>query len=316
MAEFAAATHIGIDVSKARLDIAVYETGQGWSCSHDPQGWSELLPCLRACQPARLVVEASGGLEVPLLAELWAAGLPVALVNPARVREFARALGLLAKTDRIDARLLARFAQAVQPPLTPLPSEAEQQLAALVNRRRQVLDMLTAENNRLLTAPRSVRERIRQHIAWLEAERDALDHDRDEFVRRTPQWQTTAALLRSVKGVGPVLTTTLLAELPELGRLNRKQIAALVGVAPFAADSGRKRGKRRIKGGRASVRQVLYMATLSATQHNPVIRTFYRRLLAKGKLEKVALTACMRKLLTILNAMVRQHQPWRSATAS
>jgi transposase len=316
MAESTPARHLGIDVAKARLDLAVHETGEAWSCTNDPSGWAELLTRLAAGPCSRIVVEASGGLEVPLLAELWAARLPVALVNPSRVRQFARSLGLLAKTDKLDARLLARFAQAVQPPLTPLPTAGEQQLAALVNRRRQVVDMLTAENNRLLTAPGSVQERIRQHIAWLEAELAALNQDRDDFIRRTPEWREKARLLRSVPGVGPVLTTTLLAGLPELGRLNRKQIAALAGVAPFNDDSGRRRGKRRVKGGRASVRQVLYMATLSATRFNPVIRAFYRRLLAQGKLKKVALTACMRKLLTILNAMIHQQQPWRPATGA
>lgn len=310
MAESTPSQHIGIDVSKARLDLALHETGEQWSCANDPSGWAELLPRLRADPPARIVVEASGGLEVPLLAELWAAQLPVALVNPARVREFARALGLLAKTDRIDARLLARFAQAVQPPLTPLPSPAEQHLAALVARRRQVVDMLTAEKNRLLTAPRVVQDRLRQHIAWLEAELDALHHDRDEFIRRTPEWREKASLLQSVPGVGPVLTSTLLADLPELGRLNRKQIAALVGVAPFNHDSGGRRGKRRVQGGRPQVRRTLYMATLAATRFNPVIQAFYRKLVAQGKLAKVALTACMRKLLTILNAILRHQRPW------
>jgi len=308
--------HVGIDISKAWLDIAVHESGEPWREVYDGPGLSRLVERLKALRPVWIVVEASGGLESLLVAELYAAGLPVAVVNPRRVREFAKALGLLAKTDRIDARVLAHFAAAVQPPRSHLPSDDEQRLAELVTRRRQVVEMLTAERNRLSSAPARLHERIGKHIAWLKEELTALNTDIDDFIRQHPQWQDNAELLDGVPGIGPVTASTLLADLPELGQLNRKRIAALVGVAPFNHDSGRRRGKRRIRGGRTAVRNVLYMATLSATRFNPVIRAFYERLLRAGKEKKVALTACMHKLLTILNAMMKHHQPWRKASLS
>ena len=316
MTETPSHPHVGIDISKARLDIAVHESGEQWVAWYDGPGLARLVERLQALQPTRIVVEASGGLEALLVAELAAASLPVALVNPKRVRDFAKAKGLLAKTDRLDAGVLAHFAAALQPPLTHLPSQDEQRLAELVTRRRQVVEMLTAEQNRLRTAPARMRPRIQTHLDWLEAELATRNHDIHDFIGQHPPWQADADRLDSVPGIGPVTAATLLADLPELGQLSHKRIAALVGVAPFNHDSGRRRGQRRIRGGRTTVRNVLYMATLSATRFNPVIRAFYERLLRAGKEKKVALTACMRKLLTILNALIRHQQPWRQASAS
>lgn len=309
MAESPVAVFVGIDVSKAQLDIAVGQTGEVWQAGNDPAGIQATVERLSAWQPARVVVEATGGLELPLVAELVAAGVAVALVHPGRVREFARSLGWLAKTDRLDARLLARFAEAVQPPLTRLADEDEQHLRALLARRRQVSDMLVAEKNRLASTRLKLRPRLEAHVAWLAQELQALNQEIDEFIQHTPLFKQKRDVLRSAPGVGPVLAASLLSDLPELGQFNRKQIAALVGVAPFNHDSGRRRGLRRIKGGRSDVRQVLYMATLSAVRFNPVLRPFYQHLLRQGKLKKVALVACMRKLLTILNAMIRDLRP-------
>ena len=316
MSERVAGCHVGIDVSKARLDVAVYETGEVWYTTNDSADYPRLVERLKGVSPQLIVVEATGGLELAVVAEVYQAGLPVAVVNPARVRDFARATGALAKTDPIDAQLLARFAQAVRPPVRRLPSDEDQQFAELVTRRRQIVEMLTMERNRLSSAPARSRERIQNHIVWLDTELAALNTERDEFIQQHTAWRERAELLDAVPGIGAVTVSALLSDLPELGQLNRKQIAALVGVAPFNHDSGRHRGKRRIKGGRASVRQVLYMATLSATRFNPIIHTFYERLLKVGKEKKVALVACMRKLLTILNAMLRTKQPWREAAVS
>lgn len=302
---------VGIDVSKARLDIAVHQTGDFWQEAHNQKGIQQLIARFQMVAPVLIVVEATGGLETRLVAELYGAGLPVALVNPARVREFARSLGVLAKTDKLDAHLLARFAQAVQPAVTRLPTEQEAQLAALVTRRRQINEMLTAEKNRRSAATSRLRPRLDKHIAWLEVELQELNRELDDFIQQTPLFGQKEEILRSTPGVGPVTAATILAELPELGHLDHKQIAALVGVAPFNNDSGPRRGKRRIKGGRVAVRCVLYMAALSAVKYNPVIKPFYERLLQRGKAPKVALTACMRKLLTILNAMLRDMRPWR-----
>jgi len=313
MSEMAAGCHVGIDVSKARLDVAVYETGEVWRTTNDSADYPRLVERLKGVSPQLIVVEATGGLELAVVAELYQADLPVAVVNPARVRDFARATGALAKTDPIDAKLLARFAQAVRPPVRRLPSDEEQQFAELVTRRRQIVEMLTMERNRLSSAPARSRERIQNHLAWLDTELAALNTERDEFIQQRTAWRERADILDSAPGIGAVTVSALLSDLPELGQLNRKQIAALVGVAPFNHDSGRHRGKRRIKGGRASVRQVLYMATLSATRFNPIIHTFYERLLKAGKEKKVAIVACMRKLLTILNAMLRTKRPWREA---
>jgi transposase len=311
MKDSASSTYVGIDVSKAQLDVAVDEPSASWHVANDDRGISELVEKLKSLHPALIVLESTGGLECAALAELCAAGLPVARINPSRAREFAKSLGQQAKTDRLDASLLARFAAMIRPPVTPLPSEEAQHLAALVARRRQVIEMLTAERNRLETTRLGLRPRLETHITWLQAELEAITQDIRDFIQGNPVWQDKDSLLRSVPGVGPVLSCTLLAELPELGTLDRKKIAALVGVAPFNHDSGRQRGKRWIKGGRTAVRNVLYMATLACTRFNPTIRTFYQALVERGKNKKLALVACMRKLLVILNAIVRTHQPWQ-----
>lgn len=306
--------YAGIDVAKTRLDIAMRPAGQRWSVSNDEAGIAGLVARLRALSPALVVLEASGGLELPVVAALATASLPVAVVNPRQVRDFAKATGKLAKTDKLDAQVLAHFGEAVQPTPRPLPDPQAQMLGALLTRRRQTVVMLTTEKNRLSSALAPVRPRLEAHIAWLEQELADLDDNLGQRLKESPLWREREDWLRSVPGVGPVLTLTLLAELPELGTLDRKQIAALVGVAPFNRDSGILRGKRTVWGGRAPVRTALYMATLVATRFNPVIRTFYQRLCAAGKPKKVALTACMRKLLTILNAMLKHRTPWHYNT--
>lgn len=305
-----AVEYVGIDVSKTRLDVAVESTGACWQVAADEAGIGDLISRLSGMRLGRVVVEATGGQESLLVAELYQAGLPVWQVNPKRVRAFARALGRLAKTDRIDALVLAAFGRMTEPLLTQLPSEQEEALATLVTRRRQVIDMLTAEKNRLGTVKPAGRARLEKHIHWLEEEAAELQREVDDLLQNAVEFETKSDLLRSAPGVGPVLTATLLAQLPELGRLNRKEIAALVGVAPFNQDSGSRRGKRRVAGGRAEVRTVLYMATISALKCNPVIKSFKERLTDQGKASKVAIVACMRKFLTILNAMVRDNKPW------
>jgi transposase len=306
--------YVGIDVCKAHLDVALRPSGEQWQCAHDAAGISTLVTRLTALAPTLVVLEATGGLEGPVTAALAAAGVPVAVVNPRQVRDFAKGTGKLAKTDALDARVLAHFAQAVAPP-RPLPDAAAQALAAVVARRRQVVEMLTAERNRRGSAAPVVRERIQQHIRWLEQELAELDTDLRQRIQGSPVWRANAQLLRSVTGVGPVLATTLLADLPELGTASRQVLAALVGVAPFNRDTGKRRGKRVIWGGRAQVRTVLYMATLAATRFNPVLKAFYHRLLQAGKPKKVALVACMRKLLCILIAIMKQRTPWRRLDA-
>ena len=302
-------TFVGIDVAKAKLDIFV--NGEAWQADNTSAGIGELIVRLRKLAPAWIVLESTGGYESLVLGELYAAGLPVSRVNPGRVREFAKSIGQLAKTDNLDARLLAKYAEMVRPALVKLPSEEEQALAALVSRRRQLLEMRVAEQNRLETAAKKLREGIRTHIDWLNAEVKRIEKDMDDFIQQTPLWREKDELLKSVPGIGSITACTLLSELPELGHLDRKEIASLAGVAPFNHDSGRMRGKRRIRGGRTLVRSTLYMATLAAIRFNPVIRTFYNRLVSAGKEKKVAIVASMRKLLTILNAILRTHQPWR-----
>jgi transposase len=255
-------------------------------------------------------LEATGGLQLPVVAALASAGLPLAMVNPRQVRDFARATGKLAKTDQLDAQVLAHFAEAVRPTPYPLPDAQTQELTALLTRRHQVVEMLTAEKNRLRTTRESVRQRVQDHIRWLEQELADLDDDLERTLRESPLWREKDNLLRSVPGIGQVVSITLLADLPELGTLSRHQIAALVGVAPLNRDSGRFRGKRTVWGGRARVRAALYMAALTATRYNPIIKAFYHRLCGAGKARKVALTACMRKLLIILNSMVKHQQTW------
>jgi len=308
--------YVGIDVAKDRLDVAQRPGTEAWWASNDEQGIADLVERLKALHPALVVLEATGGIELPLVGALAAARLPVVVVNPRQTREFARATGRLAKTDAIDAQVLARFAQAVQPALRPLPDAASQQLSSLLTRRRQVVEMLTAEKNRLRTAAPAVCDHIKEHILWLERSLSELDSELGQAIHSSDIWRAQNNLLQSAPGVGPVLSTTLLAELPELGSLNRKEIAALVGVAPLNRDSGILRGRRTVWGGRSQVRATLYMAALVATRFNPVIRAFYQRLEAAGKPKKVALTACMRKLLTILNAMVRHQIPWQICSTS
>jgi len=308
--------YVGIDVAKDRLDVAQRPGTEAWWVTNDDRGIADLVARLKALRPTLVVLEATGGVELPLVGALAAVGLPVVVVNPRQTREFARATGRLAKTDAIDAQVLARFAEAVRPALRPLPDAASQQLSGLVARRRQVIEMLTAEKNRLRTAAPAVRDHIKEHILWLERSLSDLDSELGQAIHSSDIWRAQDNLLQSAPGVGPVLSTTLLAELPELGSLNRKEIAALVGVAPLNRDSGTLRGRRTVWGGRSQVRAALYMAALVASRFNPVIRAFYQRLEAAGKPKKVALTACMRKLLTILNAMMRHQAPWQICSTS
>ena len=303
--------YVGIDVAKAQVDVAVRPSGDIWSIDYDEAGIEGLVVRLSTLAPAAVVLEATGGLEVPLVSALAAAALPVAVVNPRQVRDFAKATGRLAKTDALDAQVLAHFAEAVRPALRQLRDADTQELNALTTRRNQVMTMLVAEKNRLSRAIPSVCPSIQAHIAWLEQELKDLDGGLREALRRSPVWREKDDLLRSVPGVGEQLSVSLLAYLPELGTLDRKRIAALVGVAPINRDSGTKRGRRAISGGRGRVRMVLYMGALVASRRNPVIREFYQRLLAAGKSKKLALTACMRKLLVILNGMVKSGQRWK-----
>lgn len=303
---------VGIDVAKAHLDLAVRPTGESRRTTNDAAGIAQVLEWLATLTPALIVLEATGGLEWPLVGTLAAAGLPVVVANPRQVRDFAKATGQLAKTDRLDAQVLARFAQAVRPEPRPLPDAASRALTALVVRRRQVVEMLTAERNRRRSALAVLHAELDEHIAWLQRRLDALDRELGQAIQASPIWRARDDLLRSVKGVGPVLSMTLLTELPELGLLNGKQIAALVGVAPVNRDSGTLRGKRTVWGGRAPVRGALYMSALVAARFNPVLRAQYQRLLAAGKPKKVALVACMRKLLVILNALLRDGRPWQT----
>jgi len=311
----AAGIFVGIDVSKARLDVAVHEPATSWQADNTDRGIAELVDRLQELQPRLILLEATGGFELPLVAALMHARLPVVVSNPRRVRDFARSTGQLAKTDRLDAQMLAYMAAVLRPEPRPLPSDAEEQLTALLTRRQQILDMLTVEKNRLHTVRATMRQDIQEHLTWLKQKLAKLDEEIDHFVQSSSIWKEKDAILRSTPGVGRVTSSTLLGRLPELGTLNRQEIAALVGVAPLNRDSGKKRGKRRIFGGRAAVRRVLYMAALVATQCNPRIKRFYEHLLKQGKEKKVALTACMRKLLVILNAMMRTKQYWRSELA-
>lgn len=301
---------VGIDVSKDRLDIAFLPSGEVWSVSHDPKGLDQLLHRLGSEAPELIILEATGGLERTAVAMLGAAQMPVVVVNPRHVRDLAKATGQLAKTDTIDAMILALFGQRLRPEIRPLSSESTQALEALTTRRRQIIDMLVAENNRLRLASGTIAKNLKTHIRFLEKQLEDVDHQLDTAIKQSSIWRTRDKLLQSVPGVGPVLSRTLLGELPELGQLSHAQIAKLVGVAPLNRDSGRYRGRRMIWGGRASVRKALYMATFSATQWNPVIKQYYQRLRAAGKAHKVALVACMRKLLIILNSIVRAGQPW------
>jgi transposase len=307
---------VGIDVSKAQLDVALRPTDDGWHVSHDELGIASLVERLRTVQPTLVVLEATGGLEVPVTGALAEAGLPVVVVNPRHARDFAKATGRLAKTDTLDARGLAHVAEAVRPTPRPLPEAQAQALSALLTRRRQVVQRLTAERRRLQAASQPIRADIQAHITWLTRRLAHTDADVGAAIHASPLWRATDELLQSTPGVGPMLSRTLVAEVPELGVLNRQEIAALIGVAPFNRDSGTLRGKRAVWGGRAHVRAVLYMGTLAAVRHNPVLKAFYERLRAVGKAPKVALTACMRKLLTILNARLKHRTPWHENYAT
>ena len=310
-----AAVFVGIDVAQDRLDVSVGAQGEVWHVKNDGVGIAMLRQRLETLAPERVVLEATGGLERAVAAALAAAGLPVSVVNPRQVRDFARAAGRLAKTDVIDAQLLSRFGAVMQPPVRPLPDARTQALREVVTRRRRVVTMLTAERNYLAQATRWVRRQVKRSIVGLQRQLEALDRELKRLIQASLVWRAQAQLLSGVPGVGAVTVACLLAELPELGTLNRKQIAALVGVAPHNRDSGNYRGKRSVWGGRAPVRASLYMAALVATRYNAVIKPFYARLCEAGKPKKVALTACMRKLLTILNCMLRTQSPWNPTTA-
>ena len=303
-----AGIYVGIDVAKAKVDVAVRPTGERWEVPRDEAGIPQLVSEMKTLGPSLVLLEATGGLELPLVAALAAEALPVVVVNPRQVRDFARATG------KLDAAVLAHFAEAIQPPVRPLRDAETQELNSLTARRQQVMTMLVSEKNRLGAATSAVRPRIAAHITWLEQDLNDLDQGLRQMLRQSPVWREKDDLLRTVPGVGEQLSLTLLANLPELGTLDRRQIAALVGVAPFNHDSGARRGKRHVWGGRSRVRAVWYMGTLAATRFNPVIRDFYQRLLAAGKPKKLALVACMRKLLVILNAMLKQRSSWRDIT--
>jgi transposase len=313
----APASHAGIDVSKDRLDVFLVPEGEAFAVANDPGGIDSLLERLRKARPELVLLEATAGYERPVVAAIAASetGIAVAVVNPRQARDFAKAIGRLAKTDRIDAEVLARFAAAVEPRPSVVPDEEMRALQYILARRRQLLSMLLAEKNRLGMAPEPVAKRIAAHLKWLQKELKRTDRDLEEAIGQSETWTRNEELLRSVPGVGPVLARTLLAEVPELGSITHKRLSALVGVAPFNRDSGTLRGKRAVWGGRAHVRAALYMGTLLAVRHNPVLKEFYGRLVAAGKPKKVALVACMRKLLTILNALMRDHSVWRSTHA-
>ena len=302
---------VGIDVAKAQLDIALRPSGERWAVTNDDAGIAALVTQLQAIAPQLIVLEATGTYQRAAVAALSVAGLPVAVVNPRQARDFAKATGQLAKTDALDARALAHFAEAVRPMPRPLPDTQADELRALLARRRQLVTMRTAEQNRLGSALPRLQPDIQAHIAWLNTRLTTLDDDLDTTRRASPVWQEREELLRSVPGIGPVCARTLLLDLPELGTLDRQRLAALVGVAPLNRDSGTLRGSRTTWGGRAHVRATLYMSTLVAVRYNPLLKAFYERLRAAGKAAKVALTACMRKLVTILNAMMKHHAPWQ-----
>ncbi len=300
--------YVGIDICKDSLDVAVHDSNEQWRLSNDAAGIRKLCKKLVKLQPALVVFEATGGYELPLYLALDEAGLPAAPINARQVRDFAKSTGKLAKTDSLDARVIAHFAYAIRPVPRPVPNT--HQIKMVQARRIQLLEMVTAETNRLRGAPKSLRMRIEAHIAWLKRELAETDRELGEIIKKDPTWQEKDSLLQSTPGVGSILSATLIAQLPELGSLDRRQIAALVGVAPLNRDSGTLHGRRTVWGGRARVRAVLYMATLVATRFNPAIRGFYLRLCSAGKRKKVALTACMRKLLSILNSILKHHVPW------
>ncbi len=310
------AMYVGIDVSKAQLDVVLRPTAETWTVSNDEAGISSLVARLREAAPALIVLEATGGYERTCVGLLGAAGLPVVVFNPRQVRDFAKSTGLLEKSDQLDAGVLALFAERVRPEVRALKSEETQELEALLVRRRQLVEMITAEKNRFQIAPAAVRTPIRKHVEYMERALKQADRDLDRAIRESPLWREKEDLLRSVPGVGPQLSRTLLAQVPELGQLSHRKIAKLVGVAPLNRDSGKMRGKRCVWGGRAAVRAVLYMGALVAKKHNPVLKNYYEGLLKRGKSKKVALVACMRKLLIILNSMLRDGTRWNPDLAA
>jgi transposase len=314
------ATHwVGIDVSKATLDVCVQPTGAQWQAPNTPIGRDALVEQLASVAAERIVLEASGGYEALVVAALASRELPVVVVNPRQVRDFARATGQLAKTDRIDAQVLARFGEAIRPKIRAVPEATTRTVRALVSRHRQLQEMLTMEQNRLVSAavqnaPEPLRDQLGEHIDWLRRQLRDVDDELRQELQASPVWRARENLLRTIPGIGPVTSATLLSQVPELGQLDRKAIAKLVGVAPLNHDSGTLRGTRHVWGGRGAVRAVLYMAALVATRCNETIRSFYTRLRAAGKPAKVALVACMRKLLVLCNSMLRSNTPWRSIT--
>lgn len=304
--------NVGIDVAKDTLEIAVRPDNEQWSTNNRIEDFPALIEKLQQIAPERIIIEATGGWETPLANHLAAASQPVIVVNPRQARDFAKATGKLTKTDKVDAGVLAHFGEAVKPQVRPLPDEQTQALAALLTRRRQLVEMLAAEKNRLVTVQHrpALKRDLEAHIKWLEKRIGQLDDDLRQQLEKSAVWRANDQLLQSVPGIGEVTSRTLLSHLPELGALSEKEIAALVGVAPHSCDSGKRKGQAHIRGGRANVRSILYMAAVTATRFNPVIKAFYHRLLAKGKVKKVALTACMRKLLVILNSMISKQQSW------
>ena len=302
--------YVGVDVSKALLDVKVLPSNETQQFSNDDAGIKKLIKFLKKIDPALIVFESTGGLEMPAVSSLTENHLPVVIINPRQVRDFAKATGRLAKTDLIDADTIARFARDIRPEVRPLKDEYTQLLSALNTRRSQIVDMLVAEKNRLHTAPKSSIKSIQEHIQWLERSLKDINKDIDKTIKKSPMWRENDKILQSFSGVGPVVSASLLCDLPELGTLNRKKIATLVGVAPLNCDSGRFRGRRRIKGGRANVRRKLYMAAVASIRHNPMMKDFYDRLIDAGKPPKLVLTACMRKILTILNAMMKNRTYW------
>lgn len=302
--------YVGVDVSKSSLDLNVLPGGQAQIFPNDDRGVTQLVKFLRKIDPTLIVFESTGGLEMLAVSSLVERQLPVVIINPRQVRDFAKATGKLAKTDAIDAGTIARFARDIRPEIRPFKDEQTQALTALNTRRRQIVDMLVAEKNRLHTALKPNRKSIEQHICWLEKALSDINGDIDQMIKQSPTWRKNDKILQSFKGVGPVTSATLLCALPELGSLDRKKIAALVGVAPLNCDSGKYRGRRRIMGGRAEVRRSLYMAAVAALRYNPTIKSFYDRLIDAGKPPKLALTACMRKILVTLNAMMKNRSYW------
>ena len=305
--------YIGVDVSKDLLDVKVLPSNESQQFSNDDPGIKKFITFVKKIDPQLIVFESTGGLEMLAVSSLMEKHLPVVVINPRQVRDFAKATGRLAKTDSIDADTIARFARDIRPEVRPIKDEHTRLLSALSARRRQIVDMLVAEKNRLYTAPKPNKKSIQKHILWLERSLADINKDIDKTIKKSPTWRENDIILQSFKGVGPVVSATLLCDLPELGTLNRKKIAALVGVAPLNCDSGRFRGRRRIKGGRSNVRRKLYMAAVASIRHNPIIKNFYNKLIDTGKPPKLVLTACMRKILIILNAMIKNRTCWMAS---